>query len=62
MSGKYKDSKLKYINKYNKEAYRSILLHISRKNEADMIEHLLAQPSINSYIKSLIRDDMNRAK
>jgi len=54
--------KIEYINKYNRESYRQIMLHISKKNEADMIEFLDSKDSKNGYIKDLIRSDMNRAK
>ena len=55
-------NKIAYINKYNKKTYRQVMIHINYKTEADMLEHLLSQDSINSYVKGLIRDDMNRAK
>ena len=55
-------NKLDYINAYNKRTYRQIVLHINNKTEADMLEHILSQKSINGYIKDLIRSDMNRAK
>ena len=61
MSSKYSEKKIKYINKYNKESYQQIMLHINKKTEADMIEFLKSKKSKNGYIKDLIRSDMNRA-
>ncbi len=62
MPSKYSEKKIQYINKYNKESYQQIMLHINKRTEADMIAHLNAQKSKNGYIKDLIRNDMNRAK
>ena len=61
MSSKYGPKKIEYISKFNKESYQQVMLHINKRTEADMIEFLNSKKSKNGYIKSLIRDDMNRA-
>lgn len=48
----------KYIGKYNKENYKSILLRL-RKDETEILDKLSSVPSINNYITSLIKEDIS---
>ena len=52
----------KYIAEYAKEFQRRIGVNINRIHDADMIEWLEQQPSIQGYIKDLIRKDMENRK
>lgn len=44
--------------KYNKANTTQITLRLNLKTEADIIEHLQAQPNKQGYLKALIRKDM----
>ena len=44
---------------YNKETYKVITLRINRNTDADIIEKLEEQKSINAYLINLMRKDMN---
>lgn len=44
--------------KYNKANTTQITLRLNRNTEADIIEHLQAQPNKQGYLKALIRADM----
>ena len=50
-----------YDNNYIKENQRQFLFKVNRKNEPEMVEWLESKEHIQSYIKQLIRDDMNRS-
>ena len=62
MTPEFKKRKIEYINKFNKDTYQQVMLHINKKTEADILAHLNTKKSKNGYIKDLIRKDMNRAK
>lgn len=47
--------------KYDKENTTRINLKLNNKTDADIIQHLKAQESIQGYIKRLIRDDIQRS-
>ncbi len=55
-----KQRKIKYINKYNKKNYKQLILHLSYVFDKEMIEFLQTKESKNSYIKNLIKADMER--
>lgn len=57
---RWKENKLKYIDKYNRENYRRFALKVSIKNDADIIEKLESKESINAYIRDLIRADIEK--
>lgn len=44
--------------KYNKANTTQITLRLNLKTEADIIEHLQAQPNKQGYLKALIRKDI----
>ena len=44
--------------KYQAKNIRQIALRLNRNTDADVIEWLETQPSINGYLKNLIRLDM----
>ena len=48
--------------KYNKETYKFTTFKLNKTTEADLIEHLEAQPNKQGYIRSLIKKDMNSGK
>ena len=54
-------NKKRYISEYNKKEYMNMSLSISKTRERDIIEKLNSQPSRASYIKGLIREDINKA-
>ena len=47
--------------KYDKENTTRINLKLNNKTDADIIQQLKAQESIQGYIKRLIRDDIQRS-
>lgn len=47
-----------YIDKYNKDNYKTILLRL-RKDENEILEKLSSVESVNSYIRSLIKEDIS---
>lgn len=44
--------------KYNKANTIQITLRLNTRTEADIIDHLRAQPNKQGYLKALIRADM----
>lgn len=44
--------------RYNKANTTQVIIRINHNTEADILEHLQAQPNKQGYIKSLIRADM----
>ena len=53
---------IQYIADYRLENYRQFIFCVSKKKEADLIEHLLNQESVAGYLKKLIRADMASKK
>ena len=51
-----------YIMQYDKENQRRIIVRVNRLNEKEMLDFLESQPSIQGYIKDLIRKDMEEKK
>lgn len=47
-------------NRYDKAHTRQYLLKMHLENDADIIEKLSSVPSMQGYIKQLIRDDISR--
>ena len=48
--------------KYNKANYKAYTFRFHKTHEADVIEHLEAQPNKLGYIRGLIRNDMECGK
>ena len=46
------------VRKYDESHTRQYHLKLNLKHDADIIEHLSKQSSIQGYIKSLVRNDM----
>lgn len=55
-------NKIAYNREYEKEFQRRIAVNINKVHDSDMIEWLEQQPSIQGYIKDLIRKDMENRK
>lgn len=49
-----------YITKYIKNNVRRFELKLSKKNDAELIEHLQKQPNTNKYLKELILKDIKK--
>lgn len=47
-----------YIHKYNKAHYKSWAFMTNKRTEADIIEKLKSVDSVSTYIKSLIKKDL----
>lgn len=60
MSKELTDAKRKAIKKYDAKSTRQIHLKLNLKTDADILEHLGKQDSIQGYIKRLIREDMGK--
>jgi len=56
----WEDNKRKYITDYNRANMKDVVVHINKKTESDILEHLEMVPNKNGYIKSLIREDIRR--
>lgn len=54
----YLKRKMQYINEYNKQNTRSVLLKLNVKTDGDVIQKLDSVPSKMGYIKNLIREDI----
>ena len=55
---KRKAYNIEYIRNYQ----RQFMLKVNRKTEPDMVEWLESQESVQTYLKQLIQEDMNRKK
>ena len=64
MGKKLTDAKREAIARYDAKATLQIHLKMNLKTDADILEHLEKQDSIQGYIKRLIREDIsgNQAK
>lgn len=56
--GMNSESKLRAINKYNKERTVQICLRFFKTTDADVIDHLRKQENKTDYVRRLIRTDM----
>lgn len=54
------ESLKKAQKKYNQENSKYYSLKFNRKTDADIIEHLQTVPSVQGYIKDLIRADIGQ--
>jgi len=48
--------------KWRKENIRRIVVNVNKQTQSDVLEHLDKQPSRQSYIINLIRDDMKKGR
>ena len=58
MGKKLTDAKREAIKRYDAANTRQIHLKLNCNTDADILEHLEKQDSIQGYIKRLIREDM----
>lgn len=58
MGKKLTDAKREAIARYDAKATKQIHLKLNIKTDADILEHLEKQKSIQGYIKDLIRKDI----
>lgn len=49
-----------YVDKYQKANLVRVVVKLNRKTDADILDALAAHDNRQGYIKSLIRNDMNR--
>lgn len=59
-SKEYYEKFTKYKNEYNKQKYKQFIIRARVEEDADVIEFLMQQESLNAYIFGLIRKDMNK--
>ena len=57
---KTSDAQIKAVAKYDAANTKSFLLKLNRKTDADIIAFLEQQPNKLSYMKKIIRDDMQK--
>lgn len=55
-----RESKIRAVNKFNKEKTKSVQLRLNLNTDADILEKLNRVPSKMGYIKRLIREDIKR--
>lgn len=53
-------AQIKASNKYNKENRKTFALHVNRKTESDILKMLESMDNREGYLKSLIRQDIER--
>ena len=58
MGKRLTDAKREAIARYDAKATKQIHLKLNIKTDADILEHLEKQKSIQGYIKDLIRKDI----
>ena len=46
--------------KWQKKAYKVYFLRLKREEDKDLIDFLKSKPSVNAYLKELIRKDFKR--
>ncbi len=56
----YKENKRKYVLQYQKEYYQSVVFHLRKDTDTDIIAKLNEQPNKSEYIKKLIRQDIGK--
>lgn len=54
------ENKKNYIMEYDKTFQRRFVLNVNKIYDADIIEHLESQDSIQGYLKNLIKADMQK--
>ena len=59
---KSSDAHIRANTKYNAEKTKQVPLRFNLKTDADILEKLYSQESIQGYIKQLIRNDIAREK
>lgn len=52
----------KYVAKYQKENIQRVVIKLNKIHDADIIEHINAQPNKQGYLKDLIREDIKNTK
>ncbi len=54
----YKENKRKYVLEYQKGHYNSVVFHLRRGDDQDIIDKLNSVPNKSDYIRELIRKDI----
>lgn len=54
----YKENKRKYVLEYQKKNYVSVVFHLRRDTDQDILTALNALPNKSDYIRDLIRKDI----
>lgn len=54
------EAQKKAVKKYQKKAYKTFLLNLHKKNDADIIDQLENVTSKNGFIKECIREKMQK--
>ena len=60
MGNKLTDAKREAIRRYDATHTKQIHLKLNLKHDAEIIEHLAKQTSVQGYIKALIRKDIGK--
>lgn len=54
-------NKQQYDNEYVKKNQRQFMLKVNRIHEPDLVDWLESKPAIQTYLKELIRADMEKS-
>lgn len=54
----YKENKKKYVLDYQKKNYVSVVFHLRRDSDQDILEALNNVPNKSDYIRELVRKDI----
>lgn len=55
-----KANKLAYIDRYQKENVKRVVVKFNQKTELELYQHVMSHPNVQGYIKSLIKADMEK--
>ena len=56
----YKENKKKYVLDYQKKNYVSVVFHLRRDSDQDILEALNNVPNKSDYIRELVRKDIGK--
>lgn len=54
----YKENKRKYVLEYQKKNYTTVVFHLRRDTDKEILEALAKVPNKSNYIRELIKKDL----
>lgn len=54
----YLENKRKYVLEYQKEHYTTVVFHLRKGDDEDILKHLKNVPNKSNYLRELIKKDM----
>lgn len=56
----YKENKKKYVMDYQKKNYATVVFHLRKDTDQDILEKLNNVPNKSDYIRELVRKDIGK--